>query len=456
MEGKNPFCSQINCPRQSSCDAKRNNGVAKEACAEIIKSLINAKSISRPYADTDALLSIMNECIQQGAENQSVGHYCIDSEEMIRTISGDEIHILTNEMLNYDYLPIASLMIALNTMRGVHYYYYATEDQKEMFSLFKERIKGYYRGTTRARRDVVSWIRKEKAKVYNYNEFLITLNGVKLSNLIEILINNSSVLDKNDIKSKILKDMRERNERAVDTPVLQLNLYSRVLEWLEGTSKMDATATYNFISKLALVIDSIKQFDELYNDKYIKSYCDKLQLLVDMRDFTIWQTGDYRGDLVSSRSNNELIEVFQTRNPASSDKNGNMLISEPMKRWLLSAPNAVMPGELLLTDEELEKYLQCIHFCELQDNSPYKLCYNFALFVCDKGPAGAWYTTYANKFKRDMGKLDNWLFMVDFPQYDTILLGRLKNVYKKLIESNSDVKQLLQANSSKILNNLSI
>lgn len=128
MIGIKPLCQGLECPFQSTCDH------SDEACIKNLKNHIANTNTSENNSETeeneelrkrvatlqarqdsDALLRIMNKCIQRETDRRTVGHYVIESGEMSRMENGDELHILTNEYMNYDFTPISSLAIAINT-----------------------------------------------------------------------------------------------------------------------------------------------------------------------------------------------------------------------------------------------------------------------------------------------------------------------------------------------------
>ena len=123
MKVEQKWCDKFECPRRESCSFD-----PESVCKEFVKLSTQSggeDSVSKSTRMfSDVLLKIMSKCIQRGTDQRTVGHYVITSGEMSRMSAGEEIHILSNEYLNYDYTPISTLAIALNTQKGVHYYYY--------------------------------------------------------------------------------------------------------------------------------------------------------------------------------------------------------------------------------------------------------------------------------------------------------------------------------------------
>jgi len=116
-------------------------------------------------------LNALNSAVTQAIYYEhSVGEYTV-SEELSK-ISNEhrsfdkakEHHIITNELANYDSIPVVALSISLNIKKGIKYYYYVTDKySRDNEENFKNLIKGYLERNDDARRMIVAWIRKEFA-----------------------------------------------------------------------------------------------------------------------------------------------------------------------------------------------------------------------------------------------------------------------------------------------------
>ena len=408
----------------------------------------------------DKLFCAMNDCIQKSFKPTTVGHYTVDSGEMIRTKAGDEIHIITNEMYNYDFTPMSSLTIAINTEKGVHYYYYLTEDQKETFQVFKERLKGFYRKTFRARQDVVSWIRQAKSRMYDYTRFLQNIVEQSIRTTITSLLSESGL--KED-PSKFVDEICSQDcngRKLVDSSSVFQNInIAKLLNWIEGKSFADESSVYIAIDRLCVFLRAFPSGQHYRNYSKIKAFCDKLELLRDMKLLTIWQTRS-EGGPTTNEEISSLLERF--RKDESKGSEGKEILSEPIKDWLMPVgkreqadrdytgkEEVVQVGEdPNMTEEVMEGYLENVHYCPIVDGQPYTLCYSFSLFLCGEGADAAWYSTCVNSNNKKIA-IDNDLIMIEFMKdqstYDSII-----ECYKQIIFSNSNILVELKKYNSRI------
>lgn len=461
MIGIRDFCREIKCPYKDNCDHDETTCISK--LKEHISFCSDAHNVPlNEPPESDALLRILNKCIQRSTDRRTVGHYVVESGEMSRMQEGEEIHIISDEYINYDYTPVSSLAIALNTKKGVRYYYYGTRDQMSVIMALRERVKDYYQKTYRARNRIVCWIRQAKSSIYDYQEFLRSICGYSIGQIVRSLITGSNITEREKMIQVVLEELMETYGKYKDCKMPNLAGLKKVIDWLQGHSKsQDDYEVYSFIDNIGYLIVAIKDKDDLMHDVYIKDFCDKIQLLLDMKEFAIWQTkSDY--DIKPERIEN-LFRVFQFRDNNAPDERFNELISQPMREWLSPQSDVEHPekseihcGVVYCDEEEMNRWASNIHFCPLEDNHPYILCYSFTLFLGDEGPAAAWYTTYRNNANKDASAIDNDLFMIDFLRGDELLI-ELEDTFKTLIlKSNDECINELRSSQSRILDNLGI
>lgn len=454
MDVEQIWCEELNCPH---CD-KDCDYTHKKVCERYVALLSQQNLGSHPVVSqtSDALLKIMNKCIQRGTDSRTVGHYVITSGEMSRMSDGEEIHILSNEYMNYDYTPVSSLAIALNTKKGIHYYYYGTKEQETVILSLKERVKSYYQKGLKAKDKIARWVRKAKSSLYNYQDFLRSLCGYSIGNIVKSVIIGSNIaeVEKEGIIDVILDDIKTKNGKEATYEMPNLANLKIVLDWIDGVGKtQNDEDVYRFIDELGILIYSIKDDENLMRDIFIKDFCDKIQLLLDMKEFAIWQTKN--GYKINPDRIDYLLRVFQYKdNNAMSDK-FNELISAPMREWLKSAKDETDGGMVYCEESEMNSWADNIHFCVLNDENPYTLCYSFTLFLGEEGQAAAWYTTYKDNTNGDDSALDNQLLMIDILRGDP-LLGEIEEAFKTIIISDDSVKAILNNSNSRIIKLLGI
>ncbi len=466
MIGIKPLCQGLECPFQSTCDH------SDEACIKNLKNHIANTNTSENNSETeeneelrkrvatlqarqdsDALLRIMNKCIQRETDRRTVGHYVIESGEMSRMENGDELHILTNEYMNYDFTPISSLAIAINTKKGIHYYYYGTSDQEKDVLGLKERIKGYYSKGMKARQKVICWIRQAKSSIIDYNEFLRSLCGSSILSIVESIINGSNIKNKEKTIRDIISETESLCGKNSEYKMPGLASLKRVLDWIAGAIFSDETQIYDFIDNIGILTIAMKDKKELLSDNLIKDFCDKIQLLLDMKELTIWQTrSDYE---IDKGKIDYLFNVFKYKDDNAPNVRFNELISAPVRQWLEPKENEIQCGQDNCTEAEKDEWANNIHFCTLNEGQPYTLCYSFTLFLSNEEPAAAWYTTYRNNDCRDNNAIDNDLFMIDFKKGDELLVD-LENAFRTLIMAHCTAKKILVGSKSRIIEFLGI
>ncbi len=454
MEVEQKWCDEFNCPHREACSFDHKTVCKKYI--ELSKRNVSDDNVQESIGTTtDVLLKIMSKCIQRGTDQRTVGHYVITSGEMSRMSKDEEIHILSNEYLNYDYTPISTLAIALNTQKGVHYYYYGTKEQESVVMALKERVKGYYQKGWRAKDKIARWIRKAKSSLYNYQDFLRSICGYSIGNIIESVVIGSNI--SREEKEKVLDDIISTIKamgKSQDYVMPNLANLTYVLDWIAGIeSSQNDSIVYTFIDEISILIEGIRKNKILMCDVFVKDFCDKIQLLLDMKEFSIWLTKD--GYEIKSNRIDYLFNVFQYKNNNAIGDQFNVLISEPMKKWLSPAEGETNSGMISCDEVEMTAWANNIHFCVLRDENPYTLCYSFTLFLGVEGQAAAWYTTYKENSNTDDSALDNPLLMIDIKRNDP-LLRELETAFKEIIMQDNEVKGTLSGSNSRILNFLGI
>lgn len=436
--------------------------------------ILSPESTFDEVGGKDRLLRTLSACVQEKGEPRTIGQYTIESGEMVGAEEGDEIHIITNEIYNYDFTPMSSLTIAINTQKGVHYYYYVPADQIEAVGMLKQRIADYYKQSFKVKRGVVSWIRQAKSKLYEYEDFLNTIKILSIRNIVERLLGESGIDDSNaDILNEMCSSIcKAANIRHRDILAFRDINVQRILGWLSGKNENNnniRSTIYTDIDKMcALLTPFYGQYSE-YRYRYtaIKSFCDKLELLKHMKMLTIWHAEDPNDKVnVGERpSAAEIEDILDTTFSTYQNSKNEVTIPLPMYKWLKPRDKEGrlldLSGELPGVDEsDIESWLENIHCCPIADDQPYTLCYNFSLFLCHGGTDdadAAWYVTWEkNAQSRPNDEVvDNELMMIGFSS-DSSVYRELKECYKHIILSNPQTLEEIKKSKSKLVDLLSI
>lgn len=411
--------------------------------------------------ESDKLLKILNQCVQLGCVPQTIGQYTITSGEMSANV-GSEIHILTNEMYNYDFTAMSSLTIAINTQRGVQYYYYGTSKEEKSYQELRQRIYHYHIKSFKAIERVVAWIRQAKCDAKSFGEFLDIISVNKtIKDIIVHILAQCNQYEKLSTILGLCEDCCKTKKTTVDTP-LSFDK-ARLCEWISGKIFNDESRIYRLIDILSVLVDPLKSDAEIRNKAYTKEFLTKLEALHNMALLTRWlrTPDDWTVDL-DEYEKEQLLNYFKYKDEAiGSSLKSNIIISEQIENWLKPKKGEIIGvSNQEFTEQDAERYLKNIHFCLVEENSPYVLAYNFVLFL-DYNPrnigrdAAAWYTTYVTNDNPSDGAIDNHLFMVDIEAKHK-LYTEIQTIFRQLIVSNDAALEELKKYNSNILQRLGI
>ncbi|HIS36908.1 TPA: hypothetical protein IAC10_09830 [Candidatus Scatousia excrementigallinarum] len=424
-----------------------------------------------PKGHGDKLLRVLNKCVQRGGVSQTIGEYVITSGEMSAR-AGSEIHIITNELNNYDFTTMSSLTIAMNTQRGAKYYYYCTEDQYQVIGKLKERIKLFYGKTFWTRQEVVAWIRQAKFKKSYFEEWIAQIqdpNNKKLGDIIEYLLTRSGLdryIDAVSLECKKICD-----EHQVDYEAYLPNLNTEILySWLSSKINdlnRDYKTVYRFIDALSVLIKPLKIIREVKRHRVVADFVERLDALNNMSKLTRWQLSPEGWEITLSRSEVvSLMTYFQYSGNSQAGSNRKLIVSEQIRDWLISAEGELL-GNVDVSEEQKNEWVENVHFCKIKDGVPYILGYNFTLFLDhipnqtdmlsadDTSAAAAWYTTYNRNDNSAPVAIDNSMLMINIGSNDE-LFPEIQDIYKNIIEHNNDTLDELRNGQSIILNRLGI
>lgn len=399
----------------------------------------------------DYMLQTLSLCTREEAEPFTLGQYLVKSKEMDRVIKGDEIHIITNELMNYDFTPLCTLTISINTIKGVHYYYYGDARQKIIFDNFKERLKTFYKKSFKARSEIAAWIRSRKSKNFGFDRF-ITEYSRSISSVFYFLMGSSG--ESAEKVNDIIEDFKKRYHGNFESFLIQKSVIADLSNWIAGgdVGEKDLHRVYKCIDLIKLLSDSIGAFRE--KSQSIREFCSKAECLYNMKQFTQWQSTSYKyanesEDNPTLDRIEELLEYFATVGPENE-----IIIPGPLRQWLMPDEGEIQCGELPIDDSDINEYLNRIHFCVLRDGDPYTLCYSFSFFICAEGPDACWYITYNSVKDTPCAiKPDVYLLMIDIKR-SNILYPRIKNVFRVLIERNPTIEKELEQSKSRLMDYL--
>lgn len=275
-----------------------------------------------------------------------------------------------------------------------------------------------------------------------------------------------SQIDKlSDILKLCEEGLKSKPYKTSIDSVLEIDS-SRLRKWITWRDKdfTDDSGIYKYVDKLSVLIEPLKSNEHIINKAFIKEFLTKLEALNNMVLLTRWQapTDDIYIKLSESEIE-EIINYFKYKDSARGGEDPrNVIISEPIEEWLKPKEGEMIGAERTeFMDQDIDRYLQNLHFCLVEDNNPYILGYNFVLFLgynpkSKSKNSAAWYTTYINNDNTSTNVvIDNAIFMVDMDEKHKIYM-EIQDIYRQLIIFNEPAIAELKKSHSRILQTLEI
>lgn len=184
-----------------------------EAACDTVKALSKdrSKKSANDVLPDDIFLSLLNTAVQEKCEAKEVSDYILASNELLLAVEtpGTELHIITNELDNYDKTVLASMAISANILglrqvegdvycpatNGVKYIYYCPSECVESFSKFKVRIANFARRDPSSRREVDGWLRRNFSRRNRLMKKLMQLNGKSPEDFVNTLLDGICKID---------------------------------------------------------------------------------------------------------------------------------------------------------------------------------------------------------------------------------------------------------------------
>ena len=330
-------------------------------------------------------------------KTQGLGEFILGSSEM-RMQAMSEVHLLTNNLRDYDMTVIAKMAISSNISKGTKYVYYCPPDCDSDCSEFKTGVTWYLEKSTAARHEIDRWIR---ACYISNTEICVWLNRInKLPH--SLIMSNffNSLCD--TCKAAISEKLRKLLKRDLHSGREEIDV-SYIIQWINGSQK----TTPNIKSTIGI-------FDEILN-----TICDSCR---NQNDYSLseWNKNcDFLSKLLVA--SNWIVEnESQNANPAINFLYS-IYVDEQIIEWLKS------PAK---TSDEISKALANLFFCELtEETTPVKCCYSFSLLLNPDGSiaAAGWYKASARNTDADTQDVSENVLMIKG------LNGRQKGILRRIL-----------------------
>lgn len=401
----------------------------------------------------NTLLLLLNELVQCKCEAKEVSDYILESRELLLAINEPqtELHIITNELINYDSTVLASMAISANILgkplkdgkiikflpqeKGVKYIYYCPNSCKQSFEKFRHRIIKFVRRDDESRLEVDGWVRWNYSRRNKLFKKLSQLDGKPPLDFINCLFNVTA--DKKDELVEICK-----NNEALFGIGNEFVISKDIENWLQGSGQVKKVEKVKTLDKFlsSLCANKTESDFKLYKGFTLLSLYNSIHNLLLLSE---WQLGN--SNLQSSEREKIFKYIFSSEfddTEYSWDS-----IREQFENWL--APSDMeLCGVLNIDQEIIDAALNNLVFCPIESDN-IVLSYNFCLFITSKNSnSAAWYVT-AEKNSQGSLSSDNTLFI--FQTIDRDEVSRILNGYKVLISHNPNISTILQNLNSRIL-----
>ena len=433
-----------------------------EICSEIRAQYISTilENIQLSFIrnnESQIFLNIMDRCVKQKCSVESISNTIKQSRE-VYTDSLRELHILSNEMLEFDSNPYTCTVMASNLRgneiivnkkktydpeeQGVKYFYYYPENCEAELQTTFEKIKSFILKDAKSRREVLSLIRKDFCFRNKIVSFFSEFNDMTQAQFVE----HYHIVDEKDCKR--FKQLFDDNETqfyfayADEDDIFQVP--DEFLAWLNGdtdrfTYNNVIEVSYQFISfigKFVTLLESCIDINKVSFESLKKYY----QFLIKLQKMEEWQAGNIKLPTAESR---RLVNYLLDYTAGSTRKRTRKF--PKIANWLSVEYNE--DDTIKQLDPEIaEKAFANFIPIPLKPSNALKLCYSFELFIEDATLTGAWYSVE----QYDPAKNDSMVFSYEIDR-KSALFDEFISAFKYLIKIYPHIEEILSSHKSRML-----
>ncbi|MBE5743085.1 MAG: TIR domain-containing protein [Clostridiales bacterium] len=446
--------------RRLSLETTENelNEICNEIRSQYIATILeNIQQSFIKNNESQIFLNIMDRCVKQKCSVESISNTIKQSRE-VYTDSLRELHVLSNEMLEFDSNPYCCMVIASNLRgnevlinkkkdydperQGVKYFYYYPESAESEYQTMFEKIKSFIIKDVKSRREVTSLIRKEFCFRNKIATFFSEFNDMTQAQFAD----HYHIVDEGDYaKFKKLFDDNETQfyfAYADEDDIFQIP--DEFVAWLDGdadkfTYNNVISVSYQFISfigKFVELLENCKDINKVSFETLKKYY----QFLIKLQKMEEWQAGNIKLPAAESR---RLVNYLLDYTVGAMRKGTRKF--PKIANWLNIEYNE--DGSIKGLDPKIaEKAFANVVPIKLKNSDDLKLCYSFELFIEDALLTAAWYSVE----QYDPTKNDNMVFSYEINRKSELFDDFIK-AFKYLVEIHPNAEQILKEKKSRIL-----
>lgn len=446
-------------------DANSSEQVMDAICEEIKEQYFNAifENVNRKFAqqkNAQKFNELINACVRNKCTARPISDDIKESTE-ISADSLKEMHVLSNEMLEYDCNTYSCMVIASNLLGdeevvdgikifqpdkcGVKYYYYTPNGCEVECTTAFDKVKDFVRKTRNSRREVTSLIRREFSTRNKVDSFFRDFNDMTIANFKEQYhVEDSS--DDEQRFNKLFYGEPAQSYFAYSDKADVFSVPDEFLAWICGDNEKYSYNTmievsYEFIGFIQKFVEFLKTAKDINTVSLdlLERRCTYLERFKQLEE---WQMGHLHSLSVSDskRLVNYLLDY-------TADAGNKRVKKFPrLANWMQFHHDK--EGKVCDLDEAtIEKAFANLICVPVQEDERLRLCYSFAFFVGRTETSGAWYTTGSGIINdREENTVTTYNISRQSPEYDGIL-----NAFSYMISINPQAKSLLKSTNSDLL-----
>ena len=418
--------------------------------------------------NSQMLIELMNACVRNKCSANSISDDIKESTE-ISTDSLKEMHVLSNELLEYDCNTYSCMVIASNLLgneevvdgvkrfnpakNGVKYFYYTPVGYETDCATAFEIVKEFVRKTEKSRRQVTSLIRREFSIRNKVATFFREFNNMTVADFKE----QYHIEMPEDVErfTKLFEGEAAQSYFAYSDEDDVFSVPDEFISWIGGDNTKHSYNTmievsYEFIDFIKAFVKFLAQAKDINGVSYelLKKRYTYLERYRELED---WQMG--RLPQMSVSRAKRLINYLLDYTADSGNKSVKKF--PRLASWMQFSHNE--RGEVVDIDEAtIQKAFDNLICVPMEDDDDLALCYSFAIFLGKTEASGAWYTTGSGLVNdREESMVTTYSFEKQSVEYGMLLnawsymLSVTPKAKEKLVQCHSDLLRILKENKKR-------
>ena len=418
--------------------------------------------------NSQVLIQLMNTCVGNKCSANSISVDIKESTE-ISTDSLKEMHVLSNELLEYDCNTYSCMVIASNLLgseeivngvkhycpekNGVKYFYYTPAGYEMECEKAFDIVKDFIRKTKESRQKVTSLIRREFSLRNKVVTFFREFNSMTISDFKE----QYHIEAPEDIErfNKLFEGDSAQSYFAYSDEDDVFSVPEEFLAWICGDNSKYSYDTmieisYDFIDFIKAFVKFLSLAKDI-NGVSFELLRKRYTYLERFRELEDWQMG--RLTDISVSKTKRLVNYLLDYTADSGNKSVKKFPRLASWMQFYHGPN----GEIVDLDEAtIQKAFDNLICVPMDDDDDIQLCYSFAIFLGRAESSGAWYTTGSGLINdREESTVTTYAFEKQSKEYKMLLdawsylLSVSPKAREKLVKCGSDLLRVLRENKKR-------